>query len=46
MMIHLPALPKPMAIILEVVRHDPNGMGVKFNKGSGASAINSFIKSI
>lgn len=46
MRIHLPALPKPVAIIGEVVRHNSSGMGVKFNMRVGASAINSFIKSL
>ena len=46
MRVHLPVLPKPMAIIGEIVRHSSSGMGVKFNMESGVSAINSFIKSI
>ena len=46
MKVQLPGLPKPMAIIGEVVHHNSDGMGVKFNTGLGASAINSFVKSI
>ena len=46
MKVKLPGLPKPMAIIGEVVRHHPDGMGVKFNLGLGTSAIRSFITSI
>ena len=46
MKVQLPGLPKPMAIIGEVVHYNPNGMGVKFNPDLSTSAINSFIKSI
>ena len=44
MRVHLPELPKPMAMIGEVVRHSPNGMGVRFNMTFGISAINSLLK--
>ena len=43
--IHLPGLPKPMAVMSEIVHHNNKGMGVKFNMEFGASAINAFIKS-
>lgn len=46
MKVHLPGLPMPMAIIGEVVRYNSDGMGVKFDMEFGASAINSFIRSI
>ena len=44
--IQLPGLPKPMGIIGEIVWHHPNGMGVKFKMGFGASVIESFIENI
>ena len=46
MKVQLPNLPKPMAIMGEIVHRNSDGMGVKFNMRLGASAINSFIKSI
>ena len=45
MKIHLPGLPKPMAVMGKIIRHSDKGMGVKFNMAFGVSAINSFIKS-
>ena len=43
--IHLPGLPKPMAVMGEIVHHSNKGMGVKFNMEFGVSAIKAFIKS-